>query len=179
MSSSRSGLASRKPYPPQGMTREWWQRLKNAFGTASSAFVQAPCISSFTAAWLPRDFRNCCERQLGIHRGRKASGRGGRRSRPPNGLHPCRSSVGYWDVCRSARLRSRCSLKGVRRGSCRNCDLRIRKLLAYNTLSHVPCLTGRCLMRHPRASRRLPPSPAEKAPFHGHFTPSHGTCLMA
>src|SRR5438094_5500425 len=37
------------------------------------------------------------------------------------------------------------------------------------TLSHVPCLTGRCLMRHPRASRRLPPSPAEKAPFHGHL----------
>jgi hypothetical protein len=23
------------------MSREWWQRLKNAFGTASSAFVQA------------------------------------------------------------------------------------------------------------------------------------------
>src|SRR6059058_4948295 len=24
-------------------------------------------------------------------------------------------------------------------------------------------------MRHPRAARRLPPSPAEKAPFHGHL----------
>jgi hypothetical protein len=30
-----------KSYPPEGMSREWWQRLKNAFGTASSAFVQA------------------------------------------------------------------------------------------------------------------------------------------
>src|SRR4051812_35047406 len=25
------------PYPPDGQTREWWHRLKNAFGTASSA----------------------------------------------------------------------------------------------------------------------------------------------
>src|SRR5438034_11512162 len=50
-----------------------------------------------------------------------------------------------------------------------------------NTLSHVPCLTGRCLMRHSRASRRLPPSPAKKAPFHGHFTQSFRPktrCLM-
>src|SRR6478735_11800550 len=29
------------PYPPDGQAREWWQRLRNAFGTASSAFVQA------------------------------------------------------------------------------------------------------------------------------------------
>ena len=29
------------PYPPDGQTREWWQRLKNAFGTTSSAFVEA------------------------------------------------------------------------------------------------------------------------------------------
>ena len=27
------------PYPPDGQAREWWQRLKDAFGTASSAFV--------------------------------------------------------------------------------------------------------------------------------------------
>jgi hypothetical protein len=25
------------PYPPDGQTREWWHRLTNAFGTASSA----------------------------------------------------------------------------------------------------------------------------------------------
>ena len=51
-----------------------------------------------------------------------------------------------------------------------------------STLSHVPCLTGRCLMRHSRASRRLPPSPAKKAPFHGHFTQSFRPktrCLMS
>jgi len=29
------------PYPPDGQAREWWQRLKNAFGTTSSAFVGA------------------------------------------------------------------------------------------------------------------------------------------
>src|SRR5439155_12929362 len=34
---------------------------------------------------------------------------------------------------------------------------------AYRSLSHVPYLTGRCLMRHPRLSRRLPPSPPEKS----------------
>jgi hypothetical protein len=28
-------------YPPEGRGREWWQRLKRAFGTASSAFVDA------------------------------------------------------------------------------------------------------------------------------------------
>jgi hypothetical protein len=28
------------PYPPNGQAREWWQRLRSAFGTASSAFVQ-------------------------------------------------------------------------------------------------------------------------------------------
>ena len=27
------------PYPPDGQAREWWHRLQNAFGTASSAFV--------------------------------------------------------------------------------------------------------------------------------------------
>jgi hypothetical protein len=29
------------PYPPDGQAREWWQRLKSAFGTTSSAFVNA------------------------------------------------------------------------------------------------------------------------------------------
>ena len=29
------------PYPPDGQAHEWWQRLKNAFGTTSSAFVEA------------------------------------------------------------------------------------------------------------------------------------------
>src|SRR5438034_4690119 len=53
-----------------------------------------------------------------------------------------------------------------------------------NTLSHVPCLTGRCLISHSRASRRLPPSPAKKAPFHGHFTQSfwpktHVSCALS
>jgi hypothetical protein len=33
------------PYPPDGQAREWWQRLKNAFGTTSSAFVEPLCIS--------------------------------------------------------------------------------------------------------------------------------------
>jgi hypothetical protein len=34
------------PYPPNGQSREWWRRLKNAFGTASSAFVAASSSSS-------------------------------------------------------------------------------------------------------------------------------------
>src|SRR5436190_23975181 len=29
------------PYPPDGQTREWWQRLMNALVTPSSAFVVA------------------------------------------------------------------------------------------------------------------------------------------
>ena len=29
------------PNPPDGQAQEWWQRLKNVFGTASSAFVDA------------------------------------------------------------------------------------------------------------------------------------------
>src|SRR5262245_12427753 len=29
------------PYPPDGQAREWWQRLRNAFGTTSSTFVAA------------------------------------------------------------------------------------------------------------------------------------------
>ena len=29
------------PYPPDGQAREWWQRLRKAFGTASSAELRA------------------------------------------------------------------------------------------------------------------------------------------
>jgi hypothetical protein len=36
---------------PQG--RQWWQRLKNAFGTASSAFVEASLYQLIAAARLP------------------------------------------------------------------------------------------------------------------------------
>ena len=64
------------PYPPDGQAREWWQRLRNAFGTTSSAFVASLAASAncgCTAA-EQRDFGNCCERQLGIHRGRQAPG---------------------------------------------------------------------------------------------------------
>ena len=41
------------PYPPDGQTREWWQRLKNAFGTPSSAFVVASLNQLIAAARLP------------------------------------------------------------------------------------------------------------------------------
>jgi hypothetical protein len=41
------------PYPPDGQTREWWHRLKNAFGTASSAFVAASLQQLIAAARLP------------------------------------------------------------------------------------------------------------------------------
>ncbi len=41
------------PYPPDGQTREWWDRLKNAFGTASSAFVGASLQQLIVAARLP------------------------------------------------------------------------------------------------------------------------------
>ena len=41
------------PYPPDGQAREWWQRLKNAFGTASSAFVEASLYQLIAAARLP------------------------------------------------------------------------------------------------------------------------------
>jgi hypothetical protein len=47
-----SGYEAR-PYPPDGQTREWWQRLKNAFGTASSAFVDASLQQLIAAARLP------------------------------------------------------------------------------------------------------------------------------
>jgi hypothetical protein len=41
------------PYPPDGQAREWWQRLKNALGTASSAFVGASLQQLIAAARLP------------------------------------------------------------------------------------------------------------------------------
>ena len=41
------------PYPPDGQAREWWQRLKNAFGTPSSAFVEASLYQLIAAARLP------------------------------------------------------------------------------------------------------------------------------
>ena len=41
------------PYPPDGQAREWWQRLRNAFGTTSSAFVQASLHQLIMAARLP------------------------------------------------------------------------------------------------------------------------------
>ena len=41
------------PYPPDGQAREWWQRLKNAFGTASSAFVGTSLQQLIAAARLP------------------------------------------------------------------------------------------------------------------------------
>ena len=42
-----------RPYPPDGQAREWWQRLKNAFGTTSSAFVDASLQQLIAAARLP------------------------------------------------------------------------------------------------------------------------------
>ena len=42
-----------RPYPPDGQGREWWERLKNAFGTASSAFVNASLQQLIAAARLP------------------------------------------------------------------------------------------------------------------------------
>jgi hypothetical protein len=42
-----------RPYPPDGQAREWWQRLKDAFGTTSSAFVDASLQQLIAAARLP------------------------------------------------------------------------------------------------------------------------------
>src|SRR4051812_27487353 len=41
------------PYPPDGQTREWWRRLKNALGTASSDVVVASLNHLIAAARLP------------------------------------------------------------------------------------------------------------------------------
>jgi hypothetical protein len=42
-----------RPYPPDGQAREWWLRLKTAFGTTSSAFVDASLQQLIVAARLP------------------------------------------------------------------------------------------------------------------------------
>ena len=42
-----------KPYPPDGMNQEWWQRLKDALGTCSSAFVEVSLFQLVAAARLP------------------------------------------------------------------------------------------------------------------------------
>jgi hypothetical protein len=42
-----------RPYPPDGQAHEWWPRLKNAFGTTSSAFVDASLQQLIAAARLP------------------------------------------------------------------------------------------------------------------------------
>jgi hypothetical protein len=42
-----------RPYPPDGLPREWWQKLKQAFGTASSAFVNASLAQLIAATRLP------------------------------------------------------------------------------------------------------------------------------
>jgi hypothetical protein len=42
-----------KPYPPDGAEKVWWDRLKNALGTTSSAFVSASLIQLQTASQLP------------------------------------------------------------------------------------------------------------------------------
>src|SRR5262245_2008473 len=41
------------PYPPDGQAREWWQRLRNAFGTTSNTFVAASLQQLIAAARLP------------------------------------------------------------------------------------------------------------------------------
>jgi hypothetical protein len=41
------------PYPPDGLPEAWWQRLKGALGTASSAFVRATLDQLVAAARLP------------------------------------------------------------------------------------------------------------------------------
>ena len=64
------------PYPPDGQSsrmvaspeeclRHCLERLRRSLPTAAN------CSGS---AAEQRDFRNCCERQLGVHRGRQAPG---------------------------------------------------------------------------------------------------------
>ena len=42
-----------KPYPPDGQGKIWWERLKKAFGTVSSDFVNASLFQLQSAARLP------------------------------------------------------------------------------------------------------------------------------
>jgi hypothetical protein len=41
-----------RAYPPDGQTREWWRRLKNALGTSSNYFVDASLQQLIAAARL-------------------------------------------------------------------------------------------------------------------------------
>jgi hypothetical protein len=49
----RSTCNHARPYPPEGRGREWWDRLKNAMATPSSAFVEAALHQLIAAAKLP------------------------------------------------------------------------------------------------------------------------------
>jgi hypothetical protein len=42
-----------RPYPPDGLEKEWWDRLKSALGTASSDFVNATLGQIQNASRLP------------------------------------------------------------------------------------------------------------------------------
>ena len=42
-----------KAHPPDGETRAWWERLKKALGTSSSAFVNSSLVQLQAAARLP------------------------------------------------------------------------------------------------------------------------------
>jgi hypothetical protein len=42
-----------KPYPPDGLAKQWWARLKKALGTSSSHFVNATLLQLQNAAQLP------------------------------------------------------------------------------------------------------------------------------
>jgi hypothetical protein len=42
-----------KAYPPDGLQKEWWERLKKALGTTSGAFVDASLYQLQAAARLP------------------------------------------------------------------------------------------------------------------------------
>jgi hypothetical protein len=44
---------SAKAYPPDGESAAWWNRLRKALGTTSSAFVEASLVHLQTAARLP------------------------------------------------------------------------------------------------------------------------------
>jgi hypothetical protein len=49
----RISCVQARPYPPDGEQKEWWERLKNAFNTASSEFVSASLAQLVSAARLP------------------------------------------------------------------------------------------------------------------------------
>jgi hypothetical protein len=49
----RITASSARPYPPDGLRKDWWERLKKALGTTSSAFVQSSLFQLQAAASLP------------------------------------------------------------------------------------------------------------------------------